>query len=70
MLLFSKLSLKWADYWATIMGSIIAIAQAWFNIDWSNFDLQKEWPKLGLSAIIAIGGYVSTLKIKSPSQNS
>lgn len=55
---------KLADYGATALGLIVAIASAWMTIDWTTFDIKKEWPKLVLSTIIAIGGYVSTLKLK------
>jgi hypothetical protein len=53
-----------ADYGATILSLIVAIASAWMTIEWTTFDIKKEWPKLILSAIIAAGGYVSTLKLK------
>jgi hypothetical protein len=53
-----------ADYGATALALIVAIASAWMTIDWTTFDIKKEWPKLALSAIIAAGGYVSTLKLK------
>ena len=55
---------KLADYGATALALIVAIASAWMTIDWSTFDIKKEWPKLILSAVIAAGGYVSTLKLK------
>ena len=55
---------KLADYGATILSLIVAIASAWMTIDWTTFYIKKEWPKLVLSAIIAAGGYVSTLKLK------
>lgn len=53
-----------ADYGATALSLIVAIASAWMTIEWTTFDIKKEWPKLVLSAIIAAGGYVSTLKLK------
>jgi hypothetical protein len=53
-----------SDHGATIMGILVAVAQAWITIDWKSFDITKEYPKLVLSAIIAIGGYVSTIKLK------
>ena len=54
-----------ADYGATTLSLIVAIASAWMTIEWTTFDIKKEWPKLVLSAIIAAGGYVSTLKLKN-----
>jgi hypothetical protein len=47
---------------ATIAGVTTAIATAWLTIDWLTFDIRKEWPKLFLSAIIAVGGYLSQFK--------
>lgn len=58
--------LNWiSDHGATIMGIIVAISSAWITIDWTTFDIKKEYPKLILSAIIAIGGYRSTIKLKN-----
>lgn len=53
------------DFLATGLGLLVAIANAWMTIDWDNF----EWSannciKLGISAVIAMGGYVSTIKVK------
>lgn len=53
-----------ADYGATISGLTVAIASAWMTIDWTTFDIKKEWPKLILSAVIAVGGWKSTLKLR------
>ena len=57
---------KLADHSATIVGVTVAIASAWMTIDWVSFDIKKEWPKLILSAIIAVGGIVSKIKLKQP----
>lgn len=46
---------------ATLAGLVVAIANAWMNVDWTNFVLEKEWPELALSGIIAIVGYYSTM---------
>jgi hypothetical protein len=54
----------WADHMSTIMGISVAVSTAWLTIDWKTFDISKEYPKLILSAIIAIGGYVTTIKTK------
>jgi hypothetical protein len=50
---------------STIFGAIVAIANAWVTIDWDNF----VWCfntgfKLFLSALIAIGGYMTTINHK------
>ena len=50
------------DYLATVLGLAVALSQAWMTIDWANFVLEKEYPKLVLSAIIALGGYVTKFK--------
>jgi hypothetical protein len=61
----TKKRLDWfSDHGATFMGVAMAIASAWMTIDFSTFDIKKEWPKLVLSAFIAAGGYKSTLKLK------
>lgn len=57
---------KKADFAATTLGLLAAIANAWITIDWSNFNFENEYPKLILSGIIALGGYVS--KIKQPTE--
>jgi len=61
---FNMSKRKLADYGATILSLVVAIASAWMTIEWTTFDIKKEWPKLILSAVIAAGGYVSTLKLK------
>lgn len=61
---FKMTKKKLADYGATVLSLIVAIASAWMTIDWTTFDIKKEWPKLILSAVIAAGGYVSTFKLK------
>ncbi len=64
--LINKIKNNAHSYVATILGLIVAIASAWLDIEWSNFDITKEWPKLLLSAIIAIGGYLSSIKMLIP----
>ena len=55
------------DFATTILGVLVAIANAWVNIDWDNFEWSvNNCVKIGISAVIAVGGYVSTLKIKKP----
>jgi hypothetical protein len=53
------------DFTATALGLLVAIANAWMTIDWDNFEWNaNNCVKIGISAIIAIGGYVSTIKTK------
>lgn len=54
-----------ADLSATISGIAVAIALAWIDIDWTTFDIKKEWPRLVLLAVVAISGIVSKVKLKS-----
>lgn len=56
---------KLADLSATISGIAVAIALAWIDIDWTTFDIKKEWPRLVLLAVVAISGIVSKVKLKS-----
>ncbi|MES2379744.1 MAG: hypothetical protein V4538_01795 [Bacteroidota bacterium] len=55
---------NWQSKLASMLGMATAIANAWITIDWENFDIQKAWPKLLLSAIIALGGWKSQIKTK------
>ena len=55
---------KLADLSATISGIAVAIALAWIDIDWATFDVKKEWPRLALLAVVAVGGIVSKVKLK------
>ncbi len=53
------------DFTATALGLLVAIANAWMTIDWDNFKWNaNNCVKIGISAIIAMGGYVSTIKTK------
>ncbi len=47
---------------STIIGVAVAISSAWVLIDWVNFDIKKEWPKLVLTAVIACGGIFTKIK--------
>lgn len=50
---------------ATYLGLLVAVANAWATIDWANFELNTgNVMKLSLSAVIALGGYVSEIKKK------
>lgn len=52
-----QLKNNWESKLSTAMGIIVSIANAWITIDWVTFELEKEYPKLVLSALIAIGGF-------------
>ena len=63
----NKIKQNWQSKLSTLMGFIVAISTAWITIDWVTFDINKEYPKLILSALIGIGGYMT--KIKSNENN-
>jgi hypothetical protein len=50
---------------STIIGLVVAIANAWVNVDWDNFmwNTQHIAP-LVVSGLIALGGYMT--KIENP----
>jgi hypothetical protein len=52
-----KIKENWESKLSTLMGFIVSIANAWITIDWVTFDINKEYPKLILSALIVLGGY-------------
>lgn len=55
------------DFAATMLGLLVAVANAWLNIDWDNFEWSSNnCVKIGISAVIAAGGYISTIKTKKP----
>ena len=54
----------WHNHLSTIFGAIVAIANAWINVDFSTFDLDaKHIMPLCVSAVIALGGYLSLIHI-------
>ena len=57
-----KIRQNWESKLSTLMGFIVAISTAWITIDWVTFDINKEYPKLILSALIGIGGYMTKIK--------
>ena len=59
-----KIKQNWESKLSTIMGFIVAISTAWITIDWVTFDINKEYPKLILSALIGLGGYMTKINTK------
>jgi hypothetical protein len=57
-----KIKQNWESKLSTLMGFIVAVSTAWITIDWTTFDINKEYPKLILSALIGIGGYMTRIK--------
>jgi hypothetical protein len=57
--------LKLRNTLSTVFGAIVAIANAWITIDWDNFIWSINTViKLFLSALIALGGYMTTINRK------
>jgi hypothetical protein len=53
-----------SNHGATIMGVAVAVANAWVTIDFENFVFNTgNAMKLTISAVIAIGGYMSRIKV-------
>ncbi len=52
------------DKLATILGLLTSLCTAWAVIDFSTFDIKKDWIKLIIIGMPAIGGYVSKIKSK------
>lgn len=64
-----KIKQNWESKLSTLMGFIVAISTAWITIDWVTFDINKEYPKLILSALIGIGGYMTKIKSNGTETN-
>ena len=57
---------KYKSELSTIFGALVAIATAWQSIDWENFEFNPATiSKLMMSAIIALGGYMTSINVKS-----
>lgn len=56
---------KYKSELSTIAGLLVALGTAWSTIDFSTFIFTNDWPKLITPTMIAIGGYVTQLNIKS-----
>lgn len=53
---------------STILGLVVAIANAWVNVDWTDFEFNaKHIMPLVVSALIALGGWMTEINIKSKS---
>jgi hypothetical protein len=61
---------KYRSQISTVFGAIVAIATAWQTIDWDNFDLNAGTiGKLFTSALIALGGYITSINVKNDESN-
>lgn len=64
-----KLIKKYKSEISTIAGLLAAVGTAWSTIDFTVFEISKDWPKLIIPAMIAIGGYVTELNVKDNEPN-
>jgi hypothetical protein len=65
-----KLIHKYKSQLSTFFGAIVAIATAWQAIDWDNFELNAGTiGKLLTSALIALGGYITSINVKHDETN-
>lgn len=57
---------KYKSELSTVLGCLVAIANAYANVDWSIFvfDIKHIMPLL-VSAVVAIGGYMTSINIKN-----
>ena len=61
---------KYKSQLSTIFGGIVAVATEWQSIDWDNFELNSGTiGKLGVSAIIALGGFMTSINVKDNATN-
>lgn len=60
--IIDKIKKNICNWGATLLGLIVAVLTAWQMIDWDTFDMKRDWIKLLMSAVIALGGYVSQFK--------
>ncbi len=58
------MSKKLRNHLATILGAGTAVATAFAVINFDTFDIKKDWFKLIVIGLPALGGYMSTIKNK------
>lgn len=65
----SKFKQNIASHMSTIIACIVAVANAWANVDWSTFEPDfKHIAPLVVSAVIALGGYYTSINFLKPKQ--
>lgn len=58
-----------ASHMSTIIAYIVAVANAWANVDWSTFEADfKHIAPLVVSAVIALGGYFTSINFLKPKE--
>lgn len=62
---------KYKSEISTLAGLLVAVGTAWSTIDFTIFEVSKDWPKLIIPTMIAVGGYVTqiTVKVKDNENN-
>lgn len=56
----------WNNHLSTMLGLIVAVANAWVNVDWTTFELNTAHvAPLLVSGAIALGGYMTSINTKS-----
>jgi uncharacterized integral membrane protein len=55
---------KYKSEISTLAGLLVAVGTALSTIDFSTFNWQTEWPKVFVSIMIAVGGYVTQIKVE------
>jgi hypothetical protein len=64
-----KIINKYKSELSTIAGLLVAVGTAWSTIDFTTFIFSKDWPKLVIPTMIAIGGYVTQITVKTNESN-
>jgi hypothetical protein len=60
---------KYKSEISTLAGLLVAVGTAWSTIDFSTFEVSKDWHKLIIPAMIAIGGYVTKINVDRNENN-
>jgi hypothetical protein len=55
---------KYKSEISTLAGLLVAVGTAWSTIDFSTFEVSKDWHKLIIPTMIAIGGYVTEINVE------
>lgn len=60
---------KYKSEISTLAGLLVAVGTAWSTIDFTIFEVSKDWPKLIIPTMIAVGGYVTQITVKDNENN-
>ncbi len=60
---------KYKSEVSTLAGLLVAVGTAWSTIDFTIFEVSKDWPKLIIPTMIAVGGYVTQITVKDNDTN-